>query len=73
MNITEIKNAVISLEKDQSVDLLIAYSAKSLPSRLKYNTQDPEGFYRVFRCQCIPGGVRVTCIDKFKITNVRAV
>jgi hypothetical protein len=68
--VTAIRNAVKNLKKDESVDFQTDFSARRLTSRL-CNIDDDEGNHMLYRCQSIPGGVRVICTSRFKITNAR--
>jgi hypothetical protein len=67
-----IRNVVKNLDKDEFVDLQTRLSSRRLAPRL-FGIEDDEGHCMIYRCQGIPGGVRVICTSKFKITNVRAI
>jgi hypothetical protein len=64
---------VRNLDKGESLDINTVLTSRMLPSVLECIGKDAKGFYRSFRCKAIPGGVRVTCTHRYKITDVREV
>jgi hypothetical protein len=67
-----IKDTIKDMSKGQSVDVETDLSARQLAPRLHYVTST-DGFHMCYRCATIPGGVRITCDAKLKITDVRVV
>jgi hypothetical protein len=67
-----IRDLVWKLPQDESRDIQTFFSSRQLPCRLP-GRMDDEGFHRRYTCSAIPGGVRVTCVSRFKITAVTTV
>lgn len=67
-----IRELVRNLPKGQSLDVQTPLTARQLPSRLQH-LRDDAGCHLDFKCSAIPGGVRVTCVSRMKITGVHTV
>jgi hypothetical protein len=72
MTLDEIKHAVTNLKTGESVEVITDLTPRKLKNRL-VNIADDEGNCMLYQCKSIPGGVRVTCGARFKITNVHVV
>jgi len=70
--VKEIAAMIKDIEKGQSVDVQIDTNSRKLTSWLRTITSS-DGHYMCYSCKTIPGGVRITCDAKFKITGFRVV
>lgn len=57
----EIRKVLEKAKPQESVDLQTGLSSRKLSKRLS-DIVDDDGYRLGFRCQTIPGGVRVTCV-----------